>query len=612
MSKRVPLETALARARANKYGRMVGRSAGNRLEPECWPHVEPDFHFTKDQKFFAIGSCFAKNISKRLALDGYNVLSATGTQGERRNRYTPPAIYQELAWAGEIYRRDDMVRDEDILPLLIELSPGKWADLWSLTERGSETSLDAAIERRKALYAYFRGAFQADVVIITLGLIESWWDELSQSYVVFDTPWARRPDRERFQFEKLSFDKCKDYVDRALKLLLEGKKRVLITTSPVILARTFTDQDVIVANSHSKSVLRAVAGELADVYADVDYFPSYEIATLTRRPEVWEDDLIHIQPNFIARIMQHVTNAYVPGSVGADERTLMKMANLVESMQFDDANAIYRDAGDFVWDSPNPAVHAAGMALAQVRANSDAAIRHALMLNPDDPLLYANHPEWMFAGACVLRRAADHTERGERMAEAVHRACRERRDLYQQVFVALDRTQNEEALRDFVDLIVADDVDDPMLVHKTCARLQKWGELAKALELCERQMQRTPDHPRILERHARILIAFERLEGALDALQKLAGLDPEHRWGHLTLARTLDKLGRRAEALTVVERFLQALDGDAPSLALKAKLLWKDGRKEEAGAAARLALDAAPEDPTVAQSARLVLRGLAA
>src|SRR4051794_39568577 len=130
VSKRVPLETALAAARANKYGRMLGRAADNRLEPECWPDVQPSFHFTKDQKFFAIGSCFAKNISKRLALDGYNVLSATGTQGERRNRYTPPAIWQELAWAEEIYHRDDTIRDEDILPLLIELSSGKWADLW--------------------------------------------------------------------------------------------------------------------------------------------------------------------------------------------------------------------------------------------------------------------------------------------------------------------------------------------------------------------------------------------------------------------------------------------------------------------------------------------------
>jgi len=611
VGKRIPLDQALETVRANKFGRMVGRGRDNRIEPECWPSVRPSFHFTKDQKFFAIGSCFAKNISKRLALDGYNVLGATGTEGERRNRYTPPAIFQEIAWAGEIYHRDDQVRDEDILPLLIELSPGKWADMWSLTERGGETTLKAAIARRRALYDYFRGAFEADVVIITLGLIEAWWDEVSQSYVVFDTPWARRADRERFQFEKLSFDKCRDYIEKTLKLLLDGKRRVLITTSPVVLARTFTDNDIIIANNHSKSVLRAVAGELSDQFDDVDYFPSYEIATMTRKPEVWEDDLIHIQPNFVARIMQHVTNAYVPGSVGADDRTLMKMANLVESMQFDAAEQIYAGAQDAIWESTNPAVHAGGMALARNRGRSELAVRHAAALDRDDPRLYTNHPEWMYAAAHLLQRHPQERERGERIAADVREACAERRELYQQIFVALDRTNNEDALRPFVDLIIAADIDDPMLVHKACAKLQSWGKLEAAREFCERQRRRTPDHPHILAREARILLALGLTEDAIAPLTTLTEVAPEDEWGHLTLTRTLMKLRRPAEALDAVDRLLSQASGHPYGLALKARLLWKASRKDEAVELARRALDLAPEDAQVAQNVQLVLRELA-
>ena len=49
--------------------------------------------------------------------------------------------------------------------------------------------------------------------------------------------------------------------------------------SPVPLTATASGQHVEVATSYSKSVLRAVCGTISDHYADVDYFPSYEIIT---------------------------------------------------------------------------------------------------------------------------------------------------------------------------------------------------------------------------------------------------------------------------------------------------------------------------------------------
>jgi hypothetical protein len=49
--------------------------------------------------------------------------------------------------------------------------------------------------------------------------------------------------------------------------------------SPVPLAATATDAHVLPATIYSKSVLRAVAGELANEFRNVDYFPSYEIIT---------------------------------------------------------------------------------------------------------------------------------------------------------------------------------------------------------------------------------------------------------------------------------------------------------------------------------------------
>ncbi|HEY5799313.1 MAG TPA: GSCFA domain-containing protein, partial [Burkholderiaceae bacterium] len=53
--------------------------------------------------------------------------------------------------------------------------------------------------------------------------------------------------------------------------------RILFTVSPIPLVATNTDDNVLVASSYSKSVLRAAAGEVAGKHANVAYFPSYEI-----------------------------------------------------------------------------------------------------------------------------------------------------------------------------------------------------------------------------------------------------------------------------------------------------------------------------------------------
>src|SRR6202043_1490050 len=53
--------------------------------------------------------------------------------------------------------------------------------------------------------------------------------------------------------------------------------RFLLTVSPVPLTATKSGAHVLVATMHSKSILRAVAGQLAQQRANVDYFPSYEI-----------------------------------------------------------------------------------------------------------------------------------------------------------------------------------------------------------------------------------------------------------------------------------------------------------------------------------------------
>jgi hypothetical protein len=55
--------------------------------------------------------------------------------------------------------------------------------------------------------------------------------------------------------------------------------KFILTVSPVPLTASASGEHVLAATTYSKSVLRAVAGELCQERDDVDYFPSYEMIT---------------------------------------------------------------------------------------------------------------------------------------------------------------------------------------------------------------------------------------------------------------------------------------------------------------------------------------------
>ena len=71
------------------------------------------------------------------------------------------------------------------------------------------------------------------------------------------------------------------------------------------LTATASDQHVLVATTYSKSVLRAVAGQLYADYDDLDYFPSYEIiAAHPSRGFFFEGNLRSVSPAGVETVMR--------------------------------------------------------------------------------------------------------------------------------------------------------------------------------------------------------------------------------------------------------------------------------------------------------------------
>ena len=79
---------------------------------------------------------------------------------------------------------------------------------------------------------------------------------------------------------------------------------LVVTTSPVPLHATFTPHDVRVANTESKSRIRAAVSEFLDRHPDVHYFHSYEmVVTAERQSDYYRDDGRHVHRHAVKYIV---------------------------------------------------------------------------------------------------------------------------------------------------------------------------------------------------------------------------------------------------------------------------------------------------------------------
>ena len=166
----------------------------------------------------------------------------------------------------------------------------------------------------------FAAAGSADVVIVTLGLVECWFDRETGVYLNgAPSIQLSKAHPGRFEFHLLDYNDILDALREVYQLLSAARgtpPKFLVTVSPVGLVSTFRDHDVLVANCYSKSVQRAAVDAFVAEH-DAHYFPSYEYVTLTDRRFAWTNkDFRHVRPETVDRIMADVLAAYVGPSAG--------------------------------------------------------------------------------------------------------------------------------------------------------------------------------------------------------------------------------------------------------------------------------------------------------
>jgi hypothetical protein len=257
------------------------RYAFQRLR-QTWftPKVNPRFKFSRDDKFYAIGSCFARGLEHSLITHKIAVESAAPEFAKLEpvnkevtglgftNKYNTYSILNELRWA---------LDPEAVFPFesIVQVTKASWYDPHT-NPTLSLAGLEETLDRRALMQAVTKRIANCRAVIVTLGLAEVWRDVQADVFVNrTPLPSLFKTQPYRYEFHLSTFSENWANLEAIYALLTQyghPDVHVIVTVSPVPLMNTFSSMDIVVANTWAKSLLRAVAQEWAQAHNNVDYF----------------------------------------------------------------------------------------------------------------------------------------------------------------------------------------------------------------------------------------------------------------------------------------------------------------------------------------------------
>lgn len=302
--------------------------------PDFDPVTEVLFRITRADAVATAGSCFAQHISKRLRSGGFRFLATEKASDNGAGEAGSPG-YDFSARYGNIYTARQLLQLFDRAygyfsprESYWELPNGRFCDPFRpQIESDGFPSIEALVADRERHFAAVREMFELlDVFVFTLGLTECWTSRLDGAvYPVAPGVAGGEFDPAKYSFTNLGVVEVqRDLEAFVSKLrLVNPRARLILTVSPVPLVATYTDRNVLVATTYSKSVLRVVAETVSRSVEGVYYFPSYEIITGNyNRGRYFGPDLRAVTEEGVDHVMsvfmRHLTDADPRPSALAD------------------------------------------------------------------------------------------------------------------------------------------------------------------------------------------------------------------------------------------------------------------------------------------------------
>ncbi|MCP1404416.1 GSCFA domain-containing protein [Achromobacter insolitus] len=285
---------------AQHIGRYLMKSGAEYLDMEPCPSIIPE----ADAKRF-----------------GYNVYSC-----RYGNVYTVRQLLQLAQEAQGLRKPAEIVWEKG----------GRYFDALrpSVDPVGLETPEQVLAMRELHLEAVRKMFEKLDVFVFTMGLTEAWVSKVDgTAYPTAAGTIAGSHDPAKYEFKNYRYNEVMDDLREFWRLLkaINPSARMLLTVSPVPLNATASADHVLVASSRSKSILRAVAGDIAEDEEDVFYFPSYEIiASHPGRGMFFEPDLRNVNDAGVQLVMKHFFTAFnsKPVEVDGDDDIICEEAQL--------------------------------------------------------------------------------------------------------------------------------------------------------------------------------------------------------------------------------------------------------------------------------------------
>jgi len=240
---------------------------------------------SKERSITAFGSCFAGNVSRYLAAQGYSV---NAHQWKHANSdfiridelmVHSPALLQQFQWAFE----------------------GR--DLGEVFVGGKESANKSyhEVEKIRDIIA------DTDVFVVTFGLSEAWYDKQEKEYLWKFVP-RKDIDPTRYENRVVSVAENIKNVAEIYKIIRKAKPdcEIIFTLSPIPLLGTYRDMPCVISNSISKASLRVALDEVFRENKEDEnfhYFPSYEIV-VNYLNDPFDPDNRHVSKETIAFIMK--------------------------------------------------------------------------------------------------------------------------------------------------------------------------------------------------------------------------------------------------------------------------------------------------------------------
>lgn len=312
------------------------------------PVYEGSIKITDKLKVATAGSCFAQHISKRLKHSGFNYY----VEEKSPNIFNDKAR-KELGFGvfscryGNIYTTRQLIQlfDQAFGRFSPEIEPwvrkdNKYIDPLrpNVFPSGFDSQEEQKKERRYHLRSVREMFEKLDVFVFTLGLTECWRHNSSKAILPVAPGVVNcNSDLEDYSFKNFTKEEVQSDLVRFINELyrVNPAAQVILSVSPVPLAATYENRNVLTSTTASKSILRVVSDEVSNIFDHVHYFPSYEIITGNfNRGKYYAADLREVTPEGVDHVMrlfmEHYTDA---GEEKVEESSVMNREHNYTSLE---------------------------------------------------------------------------------------------------------------------------------------------------------------------------------------------------------------------------------------------------------------------------------------